>query len=74
MDNNSFWSNLFDIQFPAPMKTVIPSALIVAAVAFVTASQAATVATSITPYRSLADSPWYQAVAGGDALAFYSHT
>ncbi len=33
----------------------------------------AVVATSITPYRSLADSPWYAAVAGGDSLIFTSH-
>lgn len=35
---------------------------------------AAVLATPITPYRSLADSPWYRAIADGDALTYYSHT
>ncbi len=36
-------------------------------------AQAALIATPITPYRSVADSPWRAAVEGGDAIVFESH-
>ncbi len=42
--------------------------------ALVPVINAAVIATPITPYRSLSDSPWYAGVAAGDALLYTEHT
>ncbi len=57
------------------MKTYLPNLIgIFAFLALGLHSQAALIATPVTPYRSLADSPWRVAVEAGDALEFSKHT